>query len=146
MKINTYEKTFSAVNHAINVTDKLNEMIDFLREHPMSRASEIREAIYPDAPDYLKNSNASHIGAMLKILRYSQIIKVDIMEDKPITFEEEKYMPIEGEPPCEIEVFDHEGNKYMIENPYYKKHSMKGEWRKALKTIVPKYKVYTLIK
>ena len=145
MKTTRYEDMFAAVRDAKWTTEKLEEVIDYLRANPRSSVADIRKVVYSGAADYMKQSNASHITAMLRTLRSYNMIAVDTKQGEPIQIEVEEYVPIGNNPPYQIEVTDAEGNKYMMDNPYYKNHLCAREWKKVKKWIIPEINVYSLI-
>ena len=147
MITNNYENGFRAVKDAYETTEGLNEIIDYLREHPQSSVKEIRRALYLNKPEWMQQSLACHIASMLKTLRQNNMIVVDERQEAPIQIEVEDYVPIGGEnlPPLNIEVFDKDGNKYEMPNPYYKTHPYKHTLQRVKKWIIPKTRIYTLI-
>lgn len=147
MKTTRYEDMFVAVRDAKGTTEKLDEVIEYLRANPRSSVADIRKALYKDNvnSDYLKQSNASHITAMLRTLRNYNIVSVDTKLGEPIQIEVEEYAPIEDEGyPLQIEVTDAKGNKYIIDNPYYKTRQFHYEYRKIKKWITPTIYIYSL--
>lgn len=146
MKTNDYENKFVAVRKAYESVEGLDAVIEYLRANPRSSVKEIREALYSDAQDYMKQSIASHIASMLRTLRKYDLVTVGTMQGKPIQIEVIEYVPSdENLPPFEIEVFDAQGNKYMIDNPYYKKHGYKYVEKKVKKWITPEISIYSLV-
>lgn len=145
MKTTRYEDMFVAVRDAKWAVEKLDEVIEYLRANPRSSVADIRKALYSDSADYLKHSNASHIAAMLRTLRGYNIVTVDSKQGEPIQIEVEEYGPIEENGhPLQIEVTDAEGNKYIIDNPYYKSHQFRYGYRKVKKWITPTISIYSL--
>lgn len=146
MKTNDYENRFVAVRKAYDAVEGLDAVIEFLRANPRSSVKEIREALYSGAQDYMKQSIASHIASMLKTLRANKLVAVGTKQGEPIQIEIEEYVPSdENLPPFKIEVFDAQGNKYTIDNPYYKKHGYKYVEKKVKKWIIPEIRVYSLV-
>lgn len=145
MKTTRYEEMFAAVRSAKWTIEKLDEVIEYLRANPRSSVADIRKALYKDSADYLKNSHASHITAMLRTLRGYNIVAVETKQGEPIQIEVEEYAPIEDEGyPLQIEVTDAKGNKYIIDNPYYNTRQFRYEYRKIKKWITPTINIYSL--
>lgn len=146
MITNNYESGFYAVKKAYETTRGLNEVINYLREHPQSSVKEIRRALFFDKAKYLQQSYACHIASMIKTLRQNNMIRVDERQETPIQIEVEEWLPDEENyPPLNIEVFDKDGNKYEMPNPYYITHPCKHTLQKVKKWIIPTTRVYTLI-
>lgn len=145
MKTTRYEDMFVAVHEAKCTTEKLDEVIEYLRANPHSSVADIRKALYKDSVDYLKNSHASHIAGMLRILRNHNIVTVDTKQSEPIQIEVEEYGQIgDNDHPLQIEVTDAEGNKYMMDNPYYQTHRCRYGYTKIKKWIIPTIRIYSL--
>ena len=145
MKTTRYEDMFVAVHDAKCTTEKLDEIIEYLRANPRSSVADIRKVVYSGAADYMKRSNTSHIAAALRILRGHNVVTVDTKQGEPIQIEVEEYGPIEEKDhPLQIKVTDAEGNNYMIDNPYYKTHRCQYGYRKIKKWIVPEISIYSL--
>jgi hypothetical protein len=145
MKTTRYEDMFAAIANAKVTTEKLDEVIEYLRANPRSSVADIRKAVYSDSADYLKQSNATHIAAMLRTLRNYNIVTVDTKQGEPIQIEVEEYGPFEDEGyPLQIEVTDAKGNKYIIDNPYYKTRQFRYGYRKIKKWITPVIRIYSL--
>lgn len=147
MKTNSYEDKFVAVRTAYDRVEGLDAMIEYLRANPRSSVKDIRTALYNDAKDYMKQSIANHIAGMLKTLRENDLVTVGTKQGDPIQIEVEEYVPSDEKlPPFQIEVFDAEGNKYMMDNPYYKTH-LHGRYvcKKIKKWIIPEIRIYSLI-
>ena len=145
MKTTRYEDMFVAVHDAKCTTEKLEEVIDYLRANPRSSVADIRKVVYSGAADYMKQSNANHIAGMLRTLRRYNIVAVDTKQGEPIQIEVEEYGTIEEKDhPLQIKVTDAEGNNYMIDNPYYKTHRCHYGYRKIKKWFVPEIRIYSL--
>jgi len=145
MKTTRYEDMFAAVCDAKCTTEKLDEVIEYLRANPRSSVADIRKALYSDGVDYLKQSYASHIAGMLRILRGRHVVTVDTKQGEPIQIEVEEYGTIEEKGhPLQIKVTDAEGNNYMIDNPYYNTHRCHYGYRKIKKWVVPEIRIYSL--
>jgi hypothetical protein len=145
MKTTRYEDMFAAVHGAKWTVEKLDEVIEYLRANPRSSVADIRKALYSDGVDYLKQSHASHIAGMLRILRNYHVVTVDTKQGEPIQIEVEEYGTIEEKGhPLQIKVTDAEGNNYMIDNPYYNTHRCHYGYRKIKKWIVPEIRIYSL--
>lgn len=146
MKTNDYENKFVAVRKAYESVEGLDAVIEYLRANPRSSVKEIREALYSGAQDYMKQSIASHIASMLRTLRKYDLVTVETIQGKPIQIEVEDYVPSDKNlPPLQIEVFDAQGNKYIMDNPYYKNNKYKCVWKKIKKWIIPEISVYSLV-
>lgn len=145
MKTTRYEDMFFAVTKAKWSIEKLEEVIEYLRANPRSSVADIRKVVYSGAADYMKQSNASHIAAMLRTLRGYNVVTVGTKQGEPIQIEVEEYGPVEEKDhPLQIKVTDAEGNNYMIDNPYYKTHQCQYGYRKIKKWIVPTINIYSL--
>ena len=145
MKTTRYEDMFVAVIEAKETTEKLDEVIEYLRANPRSSVADIRKAVYSNAADYMKQSIASHIAGMLRILRGRHVVAVDTKQGEPIQIEVEECGPIEEKDhPLQIKVTDAEGNNYMIDNPYYNTHRCHYGYRKIKKWVVPEIRIYSL--
>lgn len=146
MKTNPYEDKFIAVRTAYNRVEGLDAVIEYLRANPRSSVKEIREALYNTIEDYMKQSIANHIASMLNTLYKHNLVTVETKQGEPIQVEVEECVPAdENLPPFKIEVFDAQGNKYMMNNPYYKKHPHMYTYEKIKKWIVPEIRIYSLI-
>lgn len=146
MKTNDYENRFIAVRKAYDSIEGLDAVIEYLRANPRSSVKDIRTALYSGAQDYMKQSIASHIASMLRTLRRYGFVTVGIEQGEPIQIEVEDYVPSDKNlPPLQIEVFDAQGNKYIIDNPYYKNNKCECVWKKIKKWITPEISVYSLV-
>lgn len=144
---NKYESCFIAVKKANQVTDKLTEIIDTLKNsnRPM-RVKEIGEIIYGERlywlPDDIDMSLINHITHILRVLRQNGFVKREEIDGEPIEITREEYVYSE---PKYIKVHDDAGHTYDMPNPNYNPYGGNGKWREVTKTITPKIGIYSWI-
>lgn len=145
MVVNDYEKTYVSVNDAVNNTEHLMAVVDFLRRQtkPVTCA-EIGKAVFGERyrHEYTNKSLSSCMGQMLKHLREGGFIKTDKIDGAPMQVSSWEWVASVDAPPSQIKVHDDEGNEYWIPNPKYDYCSYGGDYKEVKKTIIPKIKVY----
>lgn len=146
MKVTEYEKTYASVTSAVNDTEHLEAVVEFLRKQsePVTCAT-IGEAVFGDQYHsyYMGKSCQGMMGQMLKHLREGGFIKMETRKGDPIEIEVEDYIRDEdtsGEPP-RITVYDKQGREYDIPNPRYVPCG-RGHWGTVKKTVTPTIKTY----
>lgn len=149
MKVSKYEKTYVSVTNAVNDTEHLEAVVEFLRKqtNPVTCA-EIGRAVFKDAYNsyYMGKSCQGQMGQMLRHLRRGGFIKMEERKGDPIEIEVEEYIydnDDSGEPPM-ITVHDDKGREYRIQNPNYNGRWTRGHghWGKVKKTVTPTIKTY----
>ena len=143
-----FEDTYTCVHTAKVHTDKLAEVVDFLRAQtaPLT-CREIGIAIFGNdyIQSYRKRSLSCRMGQILKHLRKGGFVKVEEVKGEPIEVEHEEYVrnaDSNGNLPY-IKVHDDEGNTYDMPNPKFDRYCYNGgQWVTVKKTITPKVKVY----
>lgn len=152
MKVSVYEKTYVSVTNAINSTEHLDAVVEFLRgqSEPVTCAT-IGRAVFGDRYDSysMGKSCQGMMGQMLKHLRQGGFIKKEERKGNPIEIEEEGWIPaldVNGETPTII-VHDDKGREYVINNPNWggSYRNGSGHWGTIKKTITPTIKYYTWI-
>lgn len=150
MKVSVYEKTYVSVTNAINSTEHLDAVVEFLRKQnePVTCAT-VGKAVFGDKYNsyYMGKSCQGMMGQMLKHLRQGGFIKMEKREGNPIEIEEEGWIPdldVNGET-ATITVHDDKGREYVINNPNFVGSYRNGHWGKVKKTITPIIKYYTWI-
>ena len=146
MKTSKYEDTYVATYKAKLAVEHVDEVVDFLRKQgePVS-CKTIGEAVYGEArynSTYYHQSCASTLGQILKHLRKGGFVNYIEVEGAPIKVLVWGYHP---NPEATLEVFDREGNRYLIPNPNIKNcpPQVYGEYEK---TIIPKTKLWSWVK
>lgn len=144
---NKYESCFIAVKKANQVTDKLTEIIDILKNsnRPMM-VKEIGAIVYgynlflPSGD--IDMTPINHITHILRVLRQNGFVKREEIDGEPIEVTREEYIDFT---PKYIKVHDDAGHTYDMPNPNYNPYGGNGEWRKVTKTITPKIGIYSWI-
>ena len=147
-----FEDTYSCVDTAKAYTEKLAEVVNFLRAQtaPLT-CREIGIAIFGNdyIQGYCKRSLSSRMGQILKHLRIGGFIKVEEVKCEPIEVEHEKYVRNEDKDnPQFIRVHDDEGNEYKMPNPKFnpwKAAQAGGSWQMVKETFTPTHKVYSWV-
>lgn len=148
MKVADYEKTYASVTNAVNNTEHLDAVVEFLRNQsePVTCAA-IGEAVFGDQYHsyYMGKSCQGRMGQMLRHLRRGGFIKMEERKGDPIEIEVEDWISepdTHGEPPT-IVVHDDKGREYTINNPNYAGGwHRRGHWGVVKKTITPTIKTY----
>lgn len=146
-----FEDTYTCVYTAKVYTEKLAEVVDFLRAQtaPLT-CREIGLAIFGNdyIQGYRQRSLSSHMGQILKHLRQGGFIKVEEVKGEPIEVEREEYVrnaDNNGNLPY-IKVHDDEGNTYDMPNPKFDRRAYNGgTWQTVKKIVMPTYKVYSWV-
>ena len=146
-----FEDTYSCVDTAKAYTEKLAEVVGFLREQtaPLT-CREIGIAIFGNdyIQGYRKSSLSNRMSQILKHLRKGGFVKVEEVKGEPIEVEHEEYVrnaDSEGNPPY-IKVHDDEGNTYDMPNPKFNRMCYNGgTWQMVKKLVTPTYKVYSWV-
>lgn len=146
MKVTNYEKTYTSVTRAVNDTEHLEAVVEFMRKQtePVT-CGDIGRAVFKDAYDsyYMGKSCKGQMGQMLRHLRKGGFIKVEERKGDPIEIEIETYVHVDTEGnPQYIRVRDDEGNEYQMPNPKYCPSWCGGRWAKVKKTVTPTIKTY----
>lgn len=143
-----YENTYASVAKACRHTADLEKVIEVLSK--ASKAMTCRDiglAIW--GADYLDNRRYSaHMGQMLKHLRQGKFIRWVEINGEPVEVEYDEYqrdVDDEGNT-YYITVRDDEGNKYQMHNPKWRGGYSGGRWVKVKKTVIPRIKVYSLVR
>lgn len=148
MKVTDYEKTYVSVTNAVNDTERLDAVVEFLRKQsePVT-CTAIGEAVFGDQYHsyYMGKSCQGRMGQMLRHLRRGGFIKMEERKGDPIEIEVEDWISdpdVHGEPPM-ITVHDDKGREYTISNPNYGGGwHRRGHWGVVKKTITPTIKTY----
>lgn len=147
MNANLYEKTYVSVKNAVNDTEHLDAVVEFLRKQsePVTCAA-IGEAVFGDQYHsyYMGKSCQGRMGQMLRHLRQGGFIKMEERKGDPIEIEVEDFIldnDTSGEPPM-ILVHDDKGREYVINNPNYAAPRRRGHWGMVKKTVTPTIKTY----
>lgn len=143
METTVHEKLLYSVNIAIERADKMNEVVDYLREHPFEGVTnkDIGLAIYGEAyvqnPDLHKNSAwnrnarslAAHLGALLGYLnKYGYVNRITTKTDEPVVDSKgnlvmteiiERVTLPDDKEPYHIKVHDEQGREFTVVNPFY---------------------------
>lgn len=147
MKVTDYEKTYVSVKNAVDDTQHLDAVVEFLRKQsePVTCAT-IGEAVFGDQYHsyYMGKSCQGMMGQMLRHLRQGGFIKMGQHKGDPIEIEVEDFIldnDTNGEPP-RITVYDKQGREYDIPNPNYVAPRRRGHWGMVKKTVTPTIKTY----
>ena len=140
-----YEDTYISVKKARDDTADLERVIQILSKasEPMT-CHDIGFTFW--GVGYLDNRRRSaHLGQILKHLRQGGFIHVDEIDGEPVEVEREEYRRNEDKNgnPRYIKVHDDAGNEYEIPNPKYRGYS---GWIRYKETIIPRIKVYSLVR
>lgn len=146
MKVTEYEKTYASVTSAVNDTEHLEAVVEFLRKqtNPVTCA-EIGRAVFKDAYNsyYMGKSCQGQMGQMLRHLRRGGFIKMEERKGDPIEIEYEGVIhDASDNQPEYIRVHDDAGNEYQMPNPNYRPRWCNGRWGIIKKTVTPTIKVY----
>lgn len=147
MKVTEYEKTYTSVKDALNATQHLATVVEFLRQQnaPVT-CKEIGRAVFGGAYDhsFLSKSYSAQMGQILRHLRKGGFIKIEERKGDPIEIEVAEYVNRdENGNPATIKVHDDEGNEYEIPNPKYRpSYWNNGRFEKVKKTVTPTIKTY----
>lgn len=146
MKVTEYEKTYTSVKDALDATQHLATVVEFLRQQgaPVT-CKEVGKAVFGGAYDhsFLSKSYAAQMGQILRHLCKGGFIKIEERKGDPIEIEVEEYVRRdENGNPAVIKVHDDEGNEYEIPNPKYRVSYRNGRWEKVKKTVTPTVKTY----
>lgn len=145
MNVTDYEKTYLSVKNAVDDTQHLGAVVEFLRKQsePVTCAT-IGEAVFGDQYHsyYMGKSCQGMMGQMLRHLRQGGFIKVDLIDGAPVEVSSWEWVDAVGAPPSKIKVHDEDGNEYLIANPKYDYRCHGGNYEEVKKTIIPKVKVY----
>lgn len=161
MNASKYEMIYVIANDAIKATSEIEKIVKVLREQdrPLT-CKQLGELVYGDAykrtkqandwDDYRLNAHAreltGRLNQALKHLAFYRYIEVGTIKSEPHTWEEEEIMWIDGnDEPQKLEVWDAQGNKYLMDNPKYDRRNGHREWRKVTKTACSKVLTYKWI-
>lgn len=149
MIANTYEKTYVCVRKSEKATEKLDDVVAFLRraDHPMT-CKEIGIAVFGEkyASNYGSHPYAARLGQMLRHLREGGFVKYAEADGEPVQVTNMEYVRVdENDNTATIRVHDDEGNTYEIPNPKYTYGRTRGRWVEVTKTITPKIKVWSWV-
>ena len=149
---NDYEKIFVTAGKAIQMTDKLERVVNVLRQadKPLS-AKDIGIALMGNAYTSADNwrdghcarSLSSYLGRVLPMLAHGGLVKRSYVKGEPRTFLEDDWIRVSdnGEPE-KIKVWDAEGHEYLMPNPNYSYYNSHIEYRKVERTVIPDVKVW----
>ena len=137
------ERTYDTINEAQKIADKFNQFIEWYKGvDGFHTVKELREMYFKheDTGRYHYNwtrSDASQMSHWLRKLWQADAVEVrQEWVEKTITIEG-YHKAAEGVEPKQIEVWDADGNKYIVDNPKYRTSEyVWGEYTKTVKECV----------